>query len=451
MAVVDELVTLIGYKLDERGAATLKAAKTEIVDMAKKVAALSITVIAGKTAFQGWFSNILENSMQLQKLSDDTNISAEALQTWGYAAGRMGGDAKGALTNIQAFQRGLHGAMPWQINEPLAMQLPEYLQNPNMAVNEVLNLLSAKYSALAKQGPEGKLKAFRLGNAGGLNDDNTRLLMQGAEGLQKLKKMYEDLGGGVGTDKQVDENAKLWQSFFDLKTAAEGYSSHLLSKLSPSITHVINDIKNWIIKNKELHDQQIAFAEQKTSEILGIAPTSKKKPEDEKEPEDEKLSGDWGKSFNTAIEDAQDNLDEFYDYLKTSTENIKGVLVNIKNIFVDLGKSVWDAFDSIGGQVFEQAIENLGETELAFLKVGKAVVWVIDEIAKLSGLDLKFPSAYTLPQLVTLPEPSNNHQSTTTNYNQIDMRIDGTKHPVETGKAVAGAISAYFMNPSLVN
>ena len=33
MAVVDELVTLIGYKLDERGAATLKAAKSEIVDM----------------------------------------------------------------------------------------------------------------------------------------------------------------------------------------------------------------------------------------------------------------------------------------------------------------------------------------------------------------------------------------------------------------------------------
>ena len=125
MAVVDELVTLIGYKLDERGAATLKAAKAEIVDMAKKVAALSVAVIAGKTAFQGWFSGVLENSMQLQRLSDDTNVSAQALQAWGYAVGRMGGDAKGALADLEQFQLAMHSVIPGQGNFALKFFIPE--------------------------------------------------------------------------------------------------------------------------------------------------------------------------------------------------------------------------------------------------------------------------------------------------------------------------------------
>ena len=51
-----------------------------------------------------------------------------------------------------------------------------------------------------------------------------------------------------------------------------------------------------------------------------------------------------------------------------------------------------------------------------------------------------------IPQNVVVPGTTNNQQSATNNY-QIDMRIDGSKHPVETGRAVSGALSSYLLNP----
>jgi len=458
MAVVDELVTLIGYKLDERGAATLKAAKSEVVDMAKKVAALSVAVIAGKTAFQGWFSGVLENSMQLQRLSEDTNVSAESLQAWGYAAGRMGGDAKGALSNLQSFQRGLHSVVPGQFNQGLALQLPEYLQGQVKTLDQALSLLSAKYSALAKQGPEGKLQAFRLGNAAGLNDDNTRLLMEGAEGLQKLKKAYQDLGGGVGNDKQVKQNAELWQSFYDLKTSVAGHAMQVSGKLTPYIKDVIDWTNEWIKRNHELHATQIELAAQKISD----SPRQAKGWWEELKDSIDNV----GKAEINWFESLKSHYPHITAWLKGWGEMLKGSFsydfdifgkmwagiktdgAKIMSFLADMGEAVGKIFKS-GGWLFDKFLQftGIGYDGKGFNPTSPEKNQGIGGVNPWNSLNGGNQPLYQPQQSVVIPN-TNNHQSTTTNYNQIDMRIDGSKHPVETGRATAGALSNYLMNPA---
>ena len=457
MAVVDELVTLIGYKLDERGAATLKAAKSEVVDMAKKVAALSVAVIAGKTAFQGWFSGVLENSMQLQRLSDDTNTSAQALQSWGYAVGRMGGDAKGALSNLQSFQRGLHSVIPGQGNFALKFFVPEFNQNTDL--EQSLTLLAEKFKKMIAKDPvNGKLDAFRTANAVGLNDDNARLLMKGREGVLEMMNQFKALNGGVGTDKQVKQNAELWQSFYDLKTSVSGYAMQLSSKLTPYIKDVIDWTNEWIKKNRELHATQIELAAQKISDSP-------------------KQAKGWWESLKDSIENVGNAEIGWFESLKSHyphiTAWIKDIGALIKGSFTldfDIFGRMWAGIKTDGAKIMS-FLSDMGD---AVAKIFKSGGWLFDKFLQFFGIgydgkgfgqatpdDKKnIPNAdywktqiganaqalYQPQQSVIVPSVSN-HQSATNNYNQIDMRIDGSKHPVETGRAVSGALSSYLLNP----
>ena len=457
MAVVDELVTLIGYKLDERGAATLKAAKAEIVDMAKKVAALSVAVIAGKTAFQGWFSGVLENSMQLQRLSDDTNVSAQALQAWGYAVGRMGGDAKGALADLEQFQLAMHSVIPGQGNFALKFFIPEF--NKNSGLEETLTLVSNLLQKIEQADPiNGKLNAFRTGLAMGFhNKDNVRLLMKGSTGVAEMLGKYKELNGGIGTDKQVKQNAELWQSFFDLKTSVSGYARQISSKLTPYIKDAIDWTNEWIKKNRELNDQTLdryvktikeAAKEVKGSlDLISDGYTNSRAGHDNFFDSVKKdypflysavstVSKEFSTLWNTLklgkqeFKDLGEDIGILVNFIETSFKKVASLLDKIL-----LFREMWlSAFKTDDKNVKTKPNETNSEKDVDTRNL------TMDYLRTILHIDSK------IPQNVVVPGTTNNQQSATNNY-QIDMRIDGSKHPVETGRAVSGALSSYLLNP----
>ena len=437
MPVVDELVTLIDYKLDERGVATLNAAKKGVVEMASKVAALAAAIVVGRTAFQGWINGIVDQSMKLQTLSDDTGISAAAFERWGYMVQHLGGDAKTSMASIEALQLSLKSVVPGVIPNPmLVKQIPEVMRQGGIEIDEVMMKLHRLYADLAKT-PGGVQQAFRFGASIGLDKGTVRALMQSDEIVNKMMKDWHALNGDATNDKSIKANAELWKSFDNLKTGIHGYEMQLATLVAPTIQRLLDKTNELITANQNL-DKSFVKPAQKAGRSFSEMITSDGSG---------KSTGNWA-VFEEHINAIGNSVQDLYNFAVHKTTHIVALAKDIGDRIATVIKGVVRFAASLGGTLITDAIGMIGGFVQVFSTLGKNILWVLDLLARYekTGFKPETPQVNN-PYAPTLGSSS---QSSIPVDLRIDMHVNGQKHSITT-KAVPGALNAYFFDPLTVN
>lgn len=224
MAVVDELVTILGIKLAADALGKLKGFSDSVQSVTKSVAGLGM-VMTGLAATAGYFiNNAVNEAAELQKLSDKTGLSTDALQEWGYAATKAGGNAKAVQGDLQ--------------------MLSQKFMTTGANAEKRLLAMADGFSKLNAQ------QAQMRGKAYGLSDDTILLLRKGREGIEQLRKEAHKLGGVIPQDA-IKRAATFKKNLAELQFAIKGLTNQVALATVPALEKVTAAFKEFLEINRE--------------------------------------------------------------------------------------------------------------------------------------------------------------------------------------------------------
>jgi hypothetical protein len=248
MATVDELVTIIGLELSPATMAKVKAF-TEGVDRATSAALkLTITVTASATALGYWLNNLGKSAEHLLHLSEMTGVSTDAIQGLDYAITQLGGSASGLESDLMGIRKGLT-ALPGEMT-PLMEFMARWggMKDGKImirGVGEAIEFLASRFHRMSMG------ERLKWADRIGISQDTMRLLMEGREGIRKLKQQFEESGGLV--PKEALENSiKFEKGLRTIWAAIKGIRDTIGLEFMPNITRLVEKWRDWIRDNREL-------------------------------------------------------------------------------------------------------------------------------------------------------------------------------------------------------
>ena len=224
MAVVDELVTVLGVNLAAGAMNKLTSFKNSVAGITQKLTILGTIVTASSAGIGLFINNAVNQAAELDKLSQQTNTSTDALQEWGYAATQVGGDAKAVQQDLAKLQ--------------------EKFGATGKSADDMLMQMSDRLSKLSSN------RALATGKAFGLSDDTILLLRKGREGVEELRKEAHKLGGVIPASA-IKRAADFKKSLAELQFAIKGITQQVALATVPALEKVVQGFKLWIESNRE--------------------------------------------------------------------------------------------------------------------------------------------------------------------------------------------------------
>lgn len=224
MAVVDELVTVLGVELSSTVALNLgrfaKMLGAGMVEAAK----LGVAIVGARTALEAYLQVAVSGATEMQKLSERTGLATEELQKWGYAAERAGGSAESLYGDLERLQQ-------------------QYLGSGKSAERQLLAL------ADQFQGMSGS-SAQVHGRFWGLSDDTIQLLRKGRQGVKELRQEAEALGGVV-PEELIKRGFEFRKTLNEIRFALKGIGQQVILGTLPVLEKIIAQFKEWIKVNRD--------------------------------------------------------------------------------------------------------------------------------------------------------------------------------------------------------
>lgn len=237
MPVVDELVTILGL---EEGAQNASVARkfTGLLDGIQKkalVLAASVTTAAGALAY--FVRDAVGQADELQKLTEVTGIAAETFQEWGYAAAKMGADARSVQSDIAALNKSMSSPIPGQFNMNLAML---GVHGKNAA--EVLEQLSDKFQGMTAQ------RASQWGSMIGLSDDTVRLLREGRAAINDLRSEAHTMGVVI-SDEDIARASEFSRALKALGYTFNSLRQQIFIGAVPALDRFVAKVRDFLALN----------------------------------------------------------------------------------------------------------------------------------------------------------------------------------------------------------
>lgn len=224
MAVADELVTILGVNVAKDALAKLESFKNGIDSVKNTLLGLSVVITGFAATTALLVKGAADEAAELEKLSDKTGLSTDALQEWGYAAQKAGGDAS-------AVQKDLAG-------------LQERFMTTGKSAEKMLLDISGRMEGMSGQ------RANALGKTYGLSDDTIALLKKGKEGVEDLRKEAHKLGGIIPADS-IKKAADFKRQMTELQFAFHGLTTQAAIAMIPALSKVVEIFKGWMETNRE--------------------------------------------------------------------------------------------------------------------------------------------------------------------------------------------------------
>lgn len=237
MPVVDELVTILGL---EEGAQNASVARkfTGLLDGIQKkalVLAASVTTSAGALAY--FVRDAVGQADELQKLTEVTGIAAETFQEWGYAAAKMGADARSVQSDIAALNKSMSSPIPGQFDMNLAML---GVHGKNAA--EVLEQLSDKFQGMTAQ------RASQWGSMIGLSDDTVRLLREGRATINDLRSEAHTMGVVI-SDEDIARASEFSRTLKALGYTFNSLRQQIFIGAVPALDRFVAKVRDFLALN----------------------------------------------------------------------------------------------------------------------------------------------------------------------------------------------------------
>ena len=220
MAVVDELVTVLSTVLgdgSEKAVDTYKKGLDGVVATVKEATKRFAMAATGLTAF---VAGAVNSAASIQKVSETTGVSTDALQEWAYAAKSVGVSASAVESDLAKMQK-------------QAMWTGRSLES----WADTFKGMSAPHANMC-------------GDAIGISPDTVRLLREGREGIAALRKEAHAVGAVISPE-DLKRAAQLKTSVMSLTTQLRAFGTTIAIGTLPMIDKLVTSFKEWLNVNKE--------------------------------------------------------------------------------------------------------------------------------------------------------------------------------------------------------
>ncbi|WAT31817.1 phage tail tape measure protein [Pseudomonas sp. GXZC] len=241
MAVVDELVTLLGLRADPRNKqaaeslqSTLKAVKVGAAAAVAAVAAMA----GGMVAF---VSSVAETEDAAGKFADSIGVSYQALQELEYAAQRSGNSIEDMRLVLGRLSTELLDAKTGKTNEALArlgLSATDAAGRLKPA-DQMLGEISGKFEQLSKAEQVNFAKSL------GIRPNMVKLLQQGAAGLEALRQAARETGA-VLPEEAKQRAADYNDSLLDLRMSIKAIGRSFAVYVMPGLTETYRRMQQLV-------------------------------------------------------------------------------------------------------------------------------------------------------------------------------------------------------------
>lgn len=220
MAVVDELVTVLSTVLgdgSEKAVDTYKKGLDGVVATVKEATKRFAMAATGLTAF---VAGAVNSAGSIQKVSETTGVSTDALQEWAYAAKSVGVSASAVESDLAKMQK------------------------QAMWTGRSLESWADTFKGMSVP------QANMWGEAIGISPDTVRLLREGREGIAALRKEAHSVGAVISPE-DLKRAAQLKTSVMSLTTQLRAFGTTIAIGTLPMIDKLVTSFKEWLNVNKE--------------------------------------------------------------------------------------------------------------------------------------------------------------------------------------------------------
>ena len=227
MAVVDELVTVLSTVLgdgSEKAVDTYKKGLDGVVATVKEATKRFAMAATGLAAF---VAGAVNSAASIQKVSETTGVSTDALQEWAYAAKSVGVSASAVESDLAKMQK------------------------QAMWTGRSLESWADTFKGMSAP------QANMWGEAIGISPDTVRLLREGREGIAALRKEAHAVGAVISPE-DLKRAAQLKTSVTSLTTQLRAFGTAIAIGTLPMIDKLVASFKEWLNVNKEWVASNIA-------------------------------------------------------------------------------------------------------------------------------------------------------------------------------------------------
>lgn len=220
MAVVDELVTVLSTVLgdgSEKAVDTYKKGLDGVVATVKEATKRFAMAATGLTAF---VAGAVNSAASIQKVSETTGVSTDALQEWAYAAKSVGVSASAVESDLAKMQK------------------------QALWTGRSLESWADTFKGMSVP------QANMWGEAIGISPDTVRLLREGREGIAALRKEAHSVGAVISPE-DLKRAAQLKTSVMSLTTQLRAFGTTIAIGTLPMIDKLVTSFKEWLNVNKE--------------------------------------------------------------------------------------------------------------------------------------------------------------------------------------------------------
>lgn len=220
MAVVDELVTVLSTVLgdgSEKAVDTYKKGLDGVVATVKEATKRFAMAATGLTVF---VAGAVNSAASIQKVSETTGVSTDALQEWAYAAKSVGVSASAVESDLAKMQK------------------------QAMWTGRSLESWADTFKGMSVP------QANMWGEAIGISPDTVRLLREGREGIAALRKEAHSVGAVISPE-DLKRAAQLKTSVMSLTTQLRAFGTTIAIGTLPMIDKLVTSFKEWLNVNKE--------------------------------------------------------------------------------------------------------------------------------------------------------------------------------------------------------
>lgn len=254
MAVVDELVTLLSFKTSPGTEKAIKSIKDGIDTLKSEVTKWAAAATAAGAATSAFLLNASNKAIELQKLSQATNLSTDSLQQWQYAAEAVGASSAAVTSDLESLLKTMSSPIPGELNMEL-MMLGVSVHNASgqlRGADEVLKDVGDKLNKMSSA------RAVQWAERVGISNDTLMLLKQGRQGLSELFEEAQLVGAIIPADA-IERGAELSKSIKTLKTVFQALGNSIALSFAPNLKKVVDNFKQFLINNAEFVRQGLGI------------------------------------------------------------------------------------------------------------------------------------------------------------------------------------------------
>lgn len=205
-------------------------------------AGVGLTLAAG-AAFS-FVDGLIKTGAEINTFSQRLGVSSDELQQWRYMAEHTGAKANDLTLAMKMLEQHLSDSGNGFKNkgfDHLGIQLKD-AEGKARPVTDVLGDLAEKVSKMDSEADKTALALHTMGKGG---IAILPLLKQGREGVERLTKRFQELGGGLSKEF-VEDATKAKQAQVDLSYSTLGLKDHIGRQLIPIVTAVTHKLATFM-------------------------------------------------------------------------------------------------------------------------------------------------------------------------------------------------------------